>query len=71
MNTENIENKESANTENDIINKVMDRRAYFRERNRINYHKRKEAGTLKKPPSKKVNMYISQKVQKMFQQLMI
>ena len=52
MNIE-IENKEPENTINDIINKVMDRRAYFREKNRINYHKRKEAGTLKKPPSKK------------------
>ena len=47
-NTDNTEN-----TENDIINKVIARRAYFRERNRINYHKRKENGTLKNVPSKK------------------
>ena len=46
------------NTENDIINKVIDRRAYFRERNRINYHKRKEAGTLKKLPSQKKSEYV-------------
>ena len=56
---ENIEiEKEPDNTENnteneDIIKKIIDRRAYFRERNRINYHKRKENGTLKKRPSHK------------------
>ena len=62
MNIQNTENIEPLNTENNLINKVLDRRAYFRERNRINYHKRKEAGTLKKRPSKKkVNMYIHQK----------
>ena len=37
--------------ENDLIKKLMEKRAYLREKNRLNYHKRKEAGTLKKPPS--------------------
>ena len=45
--------EKDTDTENDIINKVIARRLYFRERNRINYHKRKENGTLKKAPSKK------------------
>ena len=31
---------------------------YFRGINRLNYHKRKEAGTLKKTPSKKQDVYI-------------
>ena len=56
MNIQNTENKEPENTE--IVNKVLDRRAYFRERNRINYHKRKEAGTLKKRPSQKQSEYV-------------
>ena len=46
--------KDTDNNENEnIINKVIAKRAYFRERNRIKYHKRKENGTLKKAPSKK------------------
>ena len=36
----------------------MTKRAYFREKNRINYHKRKEAGTLKKRPSQNKNEYV-------------
>ena len=52
MNKEPENNTDSTENEN-IINKVIARRAYFRERNRINYHKRKENGTLKKAPSKK------------------
>ena len=48
------EPEKNTDTENEnIINKVIARRLYFRERNRINYHKRKENGTLKKAPSKK------------------
>ena len=46
-------NTENTDENTEIINKVIARRAYFRERNRINYHKRKENGTLKKAPSKK------------------
>ena len=52
MNKEPENNTDNTENEN-IINKVIARRAYFRERNRINYHKRKENGTLKKAPSKK------------------
>jgi hypothetical protein len=40
-------------TEQQLIDALIAKRAYFRERNRANYHKRKEAGTLKKRPSKK------------------
>ena len=52
MNKEPENNTDNTENEN-IINKVIAKRLYFRERNRINYHKRKEAGTLKKAPSKK------------------
>jgi len=40
-------------TEQELIDTLIAKRAYFRERNRVNYHKRKEAGTLKKRSSKK------------------
>ena len=40
-------------TDQQLIDELIAKRAYFRERNRVNYHKRKEAGTLKKKPSKK------------------
>ena len=40
-------------TEQQLIDELIEKRTYFRERNRINYHKRKEAGTLKKRSSKK------------------
>jgi len=46
-------NKEIEKTEQQLIDELITKRAYFRERNRVNYHKRKEAGTLKKKPSKK------------------
>ena len=48
-------NKEE--TEQQLIDELIAKRAYFRERNRINYHKRKEAGTLKKRPSQKQSEY--------------
>ena len=46
-------NTENTDENDEIIKKVIARRAYFRERNRINYHKRKENGTLKKKTSQK------------------
>ena len=42
-------------TEQQLIDELIAKRTYFRERNRINYHKRKEAGTLKKRSSKKTD----------------
>ena len=51
MNTEIEKTQENIDKENELIKKVIVKRKYFRERNRINYHKRKEAGTLKKQPS--------------------
>ena len=58
MNTEN--NKIEIDKEQKLIDAIMSKRAYFREKNRLNYQKRKEAGTLKKPPSQKnLNMYIN------------
>ena len=55
-NIKEIEKEPDNNTEDenaDMIKKIIARRAYFRERNRINYHKRKENGTLKKKTSQK------------------
>ena len=46
-------NKEIKKTEQQLIDELIEKRAYFRNKNRANYHKRKEAGTLKKRPSKK------------------
>ena len=57
MNTE-IGNKTEIDKENDLIDEVMRKGAYFRNTNRLNYHKRKEAGTLKKKPSQKQSEYI-------------
>ena len=51
-------NKEIQKTEQQLIDDLIAKRAYFRERNRVNYHKRKEAGTLKKRPSQKKPNYI-------------
>ena len=51
-------NKEIEKTEQQLIDALIAKRAYFRERNRVNYHKRKEAGTLKKRPSQKQSEYI-------------
>ena len=45
-------------TEQQLIDALIAKRAYFRERNRVDYHKRKEAGTLKKRPSQKQSEYI-------------
>ena len=50
---DNTDNTENTDENENMIKKIIARRAYFRERNRINYHKRKEAGTLKKAPSQK------------------
>ena len=41
-----------------IFNKNINIYKIVRDRNRINYHRRKEAGTLKKPPSQKRNEYV-------------
>ena len=40
-------------TDQQLIDELIAKREYFRNKNRVNYHKRKEAGTLKKKPSKK------------------
>ena len=40
-------------TDQQLIDELIAKREYFRNKNRANYHKRKEAGTLKKQPSKK------------------
>ena len=45
-------------TEQQLIDELIEKRAYFRNKNRANYHKRKEAGTLKKRPSQKKIEYI-------------
>ena len=42
-------------TEQQLINELIEKRAYFREKNRLNYHKRRLAGTLKKRPSQKTD----------------
>ena len=42
-------------TEQELINELIEKREYFRNKNRLNYHKRKEAGTLKKRPSQKTD----------------
>ena len=46
-------NKEIQKSEQQLIDDLIAKRAYFRERNRVNYHKRKEAGTLKKTSKSK------------------
>ena len=59
----NTENTDNTDENDEIIKKIIARRAYFRERNRINYHKRKENGTLKKAPSqKKEYVYTTKKL---------
>ena len=40
-------------TDQQLIDELIAKREYFRNKNRANYHKRKEAGTLKKRSSKK------------------
>ena len=44
--------------EKELIDEIMQKRTYFRNKNREIYHKRKEAGTLKKQPSKTNTDYI-------------
>ena len=44
-------------TEQKLIDELIAKREYFRNKNRINYHKRKEAVTLKKRPRQKKTEY--------------